>query len=227
MSEETFDNTWPKSTRLNQANRELFVKTVIEDLMPSDDEPRLHKFAEKWGPTVYESIYTPYLEKMKALPKWMFTEQDTFHVDVFKNESPNDPIVKQHNGTVKFQLPKKMFMAAQEYNSYSWQSSGNRLAELPDDHEVIQALKDHYQAEDDWSARGHELRQTLTEVVEDCNTSHQLFRAWPKAVKYAEECFPYVEPAEAKRGGQTSVSSEQLDLTAKLAKTVVGVTAQN
>lgn len=227
MAEETFDNAWPTSTRLNQKNRQLFVTTVLNDLMPDEKKPSTYDFATKWGDTLYHAAYDEYLEQMKALPKWMFVQKDEFHVDVWRGEDPNDPLVKAHNGVLEFQLSSPMLMMKETHSSYSWSGTKNRLAEIPTDHEVVQALKDHYQASDDWDANYKELRTTLEEVTEACNTSHQLFRAWPKAVKYAEECFPYVQPAQAKRGGQTTISADQLDLTAKLAQTTIGTMEQN
>lgn len=222
---ETFDNTWPKSTRLNASNRQKFVDTVVADLMPEENKPDEDTFAHKWAQTVYDTIYGPHLETMKLLPKWMFKKDDDFTVDLFKHEPKSDPIVSSHNGNVTFKLDKEQLMI-REAGRYSW--SSDAAAELPPgDHEFVQAYKTLCQQQEDWRDRFYELRQTLQQVAEACNTSHQLFRAWPKAVKYAETCFPYQEPAEAKRGGQTDISADQLDLTAKLAQTVVGVMEQN
>lgn len=225
MTEETFDNSWPKSTRLNRHNRRQFVDTVLADLMPDEAKPTTEGFAEKWGDNVYELVYGPHLETMQLLPSWMFRSADDFTVDLFKHESRNDPVVKAHSGVVRFKLSKERPLI-RESSRYSWSTDAG--AEMPPgDHEVVRAYKNMCQQTEDWQSKWYELRGTLEEVAEACNTSHQLFRAWPKAVKYAEECFPYVEPTEAKRGGQTSISAEQLDLTAKLAQVTVGVTLEN
>lgn len=221
-----FDNTWPKSVRLNIENRQKFVKAVLEDVMPGDKKPTNRAFAEQWGQKVYDDIYGPLKEQMDALPKWMWTKNDEFNCDVFHHESKTSEW-KNEDGIVEFQLNKNARMV-NESNVYHWnRCSDEVLAILPDDHEVIQAYKDHINATKDWNSQYQELNATLAQVSDACNTSHQLFRAWPKAVKYAQECFPYQEPAEAKRGGQTDISSEQLDLTAKIAQATAGAAVQN
>ena len=163
---------------------------------------------------------------MKLLPSWMFKKSNEFKVDLFKHQSETDPIVKNNRGMVSFKMSKEGLLPHSK-GRYSWDDETKVELSPDSEHEAIQAYKDFCQQDHDWDARQRELRTTLTKVADACNTSHQLFRAWPQAVKYAQECFPYVEPAEAKRGGQTDVSTEQLDLTAKLAQTVVGGVQQN
>lgn len=221
-----FDNTWPKSVRLNKENREKFVKAALGNIMPAEKEPTLANFTQTWGPIVYKAIYDPLEAHMDALPKWFFTEATEFHVDLFKYESKTSPW-KDKDGLIEFDLPSKERMIVEE-NVYSWNRSTQEcIAQIPEGHDVIQEYKDHCQASDDWHTQHKELKDTLVSVSDACNTSHQLFRAWPKAVQFAEECFPYVEPAEAKRGGQTDISTEQLELTAKIAQATAGAQVNN
>lgn len=223
---EVVSNAWPKSIRLNMENRERFVRTVLEDIMPSDKQPCEDAFAKEWGDKLYADIYGPLKEHMDALPKWMWTDGSRFHVDVYKHEPPSSDY-KGRDGVVEFRMTKDRRMINEE-NVYHWNRTGNEvMAVVPEDHEVIQAYKDHCQAGEDWNNQYQELRRTLEKVSNACNTSHQLFRAWPKAVKYAQSCFPYVEPAEAKRGGQTDISADQLNLTAKIAQATAGAVEQN
>ena len=57
MSEETHNHTWPKSTRLNQVNRQKFVDTVVADLMPEENAPnQMRDIGEKYGDSLYEHI---------------------------------------------------------------------------------------------------------------------------------------------------------------------------
>lgn len=223
---DTINNAWPKSIRLNMENRDLFIKTVVADLMPDEKRPSLYNFVREWGDRMYEDIYGPLKAEMDALPQWMFTKKDEFHVNLWAHE-PKNSEWRNKEGQIEFQLSKERRMIV-EKTSYHWNRSGNDvIAPVPEDHEVVQAYKDMKDADADWDANLRELNKTLHEVAYACNTSHQLFRAWPQALKYAQECFPYVEPAEAKRGGQTTISSDQLDLTAKLAQATAGAATQN
>lgn len=223
MPDEKINNTWPKSTRLNQENRERFVRTVVEDLIPLNTRPTTQKFGEKWGDKLYEDIYGPHKETMDLLPSWMFVEAKEFVVDI----KLHAPTLDGESVTFYLSEPKRM---VNEESFYGWRNQDSRdycIPQIPEDHDVIQAWEEHKQANKDWQSKHSELKRTLEQVSDACNTSHQLFRAWPKAVKYAEQCFPYVEPRESKRGGQTDISAEELDLTAKIAQTTVVASQQN
>lgn len=212
-------NTWPKAVRLNQENRDKFIMTVVEDVLPVDKKPCENLFVDKWNTKIYDDIFGPLQEDMKALPNWMFVETNYIPVDMYAHTGKKKAYSQE--GIINFPAPKGAI--AVERCEHSWENHNDDvgLVPIPEGHPAIDDYKQMLQEEVDWGIKRDQLQEQLRTMVYECNTSHQLFRAWPTALKYAEACFPFVQPAEAKRGGATSVSAEELDIGVKLAKTTV------
>jgi hypothetical protein len=187
--------------------------------MPLEQQPSEELFVDHWGSQLYNDIFGPYLEDMKALPTWMFSRDKFFWADLYEHT----PKKKGQSGLLKFPCPKDSLVLE---TSENWcHSDAAALPEIPPDHPAIDAFVQMQREAHDWVIKRRELHNQLNVIVNECNTSHQLFRAWPTALKYAEKCFPYEAPAPAKQGGNTSISAEELDIGIMMAKTTVsGVT---
>ena len=190
----------PRSTRLNQYNRDKFIRRVISDLMPSDKQPDMDDFVKRWKDKVYDLVYGPYKELMDQLPDWFFEEDDdvTVRFRVSSNDTYN----------VTFPQGKRVKIARSGYGYHA------KYPELPDDAEIVQDYKQQRQLMHDWGVKQRELENQIRQLVYSCNTSGQLYAAWPDAEKYAD-CFPYKGP---QRFEGPDVSKEEIDIAIQLSK---------
>lgn len=214
---------WIKSVRLNMGNRDTFIDTVLEDVMPRDSEPGQQTFCDKWANKLYDVIYPADVVKaMKACPKWMFQETDFIYIDFGMNSHNRAQILK-------FEVPAKSLALESENSNhyYSSHSDNVGLPKIPSDHPAKAEWEQLNQQARDWSTKRSSLHTQLHQMAYACNTSHQLYEVWPDALKYAQECFPYEEPKEAVRGGDSLVSAAELNIGIKLAQSSVSAIQEN
>jgi hypothetical protein len=214
---------WPKSVRLNRELRRNFVAAVVADVVPDSTEPTEEAFAERWGPKMYDMIYTPEIQAaMKACPKWMFVSTDYIYVSMGK------PTGKR-SSVLKFKCPIPGSLGIEEEKGDYGYSSHNADVGLPwlnDDHDCVIEYRDVSRQRADWRQKKSSLTSQLEGIVKVCNTTHQLFAAWPGALAYAEKCFPYAPPAPSQKGGVSPISAEELNLGIMFAKTIVNASVQ-
>jgi hypothetical protein len=214
---------WEKSVRLNNGNRANFIRVVIEDIMPDAMEPTIDNFAEKWENTLYDVVYSPETQiAMKACPSWMFHETQYYFVNMDSEKEPN------RGSVLKFKAPRSNCLAP-ERESSDWGSYNADVGcpTIAADHAAAVEYKRIGQQRKDWIAKKNNLQNQLRTVSEDCNTSHQLYEAWPAALNYSTQCFPYTAPAEVQRGGRSSVSAQELDIGVMMAKSNVNEVVEN
>ena len=85
---------------------------------------------------------------------------------------------------------------------------------IPKDHLIHKEYKQFLQDTEDYNTKVRELRSQLVKLVSSCNTSKQLYTAWPEAEKYAH-CFPYKAP---NRHAGATVSGAEMDIGVKISK---------
>lgn len=179
----------PRSTRLNKYNRDVFTRTVLQDLLPDETDAWKETFRKEWEKRIIEHIYGPYKEHIDALPDWMKTKTERIAVmigrDYFYFEMR--PAVPLPTGSRTLQL--KEGAAFEE-----WEHIKNKI--------------------DEYYVKRRELERQLDKLVNSCNTSGQVYKAWPDAIKY-HKCFPYVAP---ERHQGAAVDREEMDLSIKMSK---------
>ena len=195
----------PRSTRLNQANRAKFLNAVLKDTLPPSAKPQLVHFQERWAPKIYDIVFGPYLEIIKQMPPWMLITTDSLRVKM-----PN-----KSKAVLKFQLPHSKTMP------YGYSDSGyyfrQHTAPIPEGNAIVKDYEQHLQNAADYETKKRELIAKVKTLVNTCNTSGQLYKAWPDAVKYAD-CFPYTAP---NRHAGADVSQTEMDLSILMSKAVV------
>ena len=198
----------PRSTRLNGNNRDAFVSAVIEANLPQSKRPTDAQFKSRWDSKIYDIVYGPYIDIMKTLPKWFFAEMKSIRVRFQQG--------KKDLGTLYFDVPKACLVI----NPHSGYSHGIRViteAPIPEDHQITTEFIAHRQAQADFETKRRELSKQTRDLVYSCNTSGQLYKAWPPAVNYAE-CFPYRGP---NRHEGPTVSGTEMDITLKVSKATI------
>lgn len=214
---------WEKSVRLNHGTRSAFVDHVIKDVMPDEQEPTIENFADKWQNTLYDDIYTPEIKAaMKACPSWMFYATGYYFVNMEADKKP------RRGNVLKFKAPRTDCLAPEKEDS-DWGGANENVGipTIPGDHPASIEFVKIEQLRRDWFSKKSNLREQLSTVANDCNTSHQLYEAWPTALNYAKACFPYVAPAEAQRGGHSTVSAQEIDIGVMMAKSNVSPIVEN
>ena len=197
----------PRSTRLNNSLRSAFVRTVMADVMPDTSIPTMEDFQKEHAVMAYEATYGKYKEQIQALPREYTVKTNIIFVSL-------------DGKPVAFIQPNKV-TAFMKYTGSSYDyllhNSDCGLPFLPVEHPITQAYKQRLQEMKDWRLKVTELRNQLTTLVEGCNTSGQLYKAWPTAIKFAG-CFPYVAP---EKGGKPDITGEELDIGLALSQLVV------
>jgi hypothetical protein len=89
----------PRSTRLNQANREKFKRAVMADKLPPEGRPDTSLFQKNWQNKIYDIAYGEHKDLLAKMPDWMVEIEDTIRVSI-----PHQQRVIQ----MSFQLPKKV-----------------------------------------------------------------------------------------------------------------------
>ena len=219
MADMPLNVNWPASVRLNKDLRRRFVKTVMEDVIPDESRPRTEDFISEWNSQMYDIVFKPYLEHLNALPEWAVRQSDSFYLNMLAHE-PKDSPWRHSTGRLRFQTPdgKPKVMSIEDTGYYS--SRENKVPQPPAGHDCIDAYKKLLQQQKDWDVKKQQLERQLETAVEGCNTSHQLFRVWPKAVQYSH-VFPEPEKKEIQRGGNPDVSGAELDIGVSLTKATV------
>jgi len=193
----------PQSTRLNKVNRTKFINVVLEDKIPESSQPSRPDFKNRWEDKIYDIVYGPYIEQMNKLPDWFFSKS--------KHMTVSFSLSKQRSGVMRFDLGQMHKIVLQQ------RYSGDVAAPVPEDHKITQEYNALVQQEDDYRLRRNELQKQLANLVDSCNTSAQLFTAWPEALKY-KECFPYVPRAKFQGA---AVSQHEMEIGTLLAQTTV------
>ena len=214
---------WEKSVRLNMGNRDNFIKTVLEDIMPEDSQPSQETFCEKWKNKLYDVIYpAEVVTAMQACPSWMFQKTNFIYIGFGKDQHGRQSILK-------FEVPANSLALEKENSNHYYSSHADSvgLPQIPDDHPAKLEFDNLNQQTRDWNTKRHSLQTQLHTMAYACNTSHQLYEVWPQALNYAEECFPYTAPKEAVRGGDSIVTAAELNIGISLAKSSVNAIQEN
>jgi hypothetical protein len=199
----------PGSVRLNYTNRELFINTVLAKLMPPHERPTVHNFYRAQRSKVYEYIYGPFKDLMRQLPPWakvmtktitVELDGDVLHFELDKAELAFD------NG--KGNTTKGLFVPICKLDRYD---------------PLAQEFLAQRQQTIDWDTKRMALKKELNKVVKACNTSAQLYLAWPQALDFAS-CFPY---KGSKASVKPKISAAALDMTLKISKSTVGAPDEN
>jgi len=192
----------PRSTRLNKDNKFKFVQAVLEKHLPEEKLPSLNDFRTRWKDKVYDIAYGPFLQQMQALPEYMFERSSSIRILI--------------NGEREyFDLGKKVL--------HAWQSSYSVAALVPDDHLMAQEHKQLQQQIKDYRLQRSKLETQLQKLVNSCNTSGQLYEAWPEAEKFAD-CFPYKAPNKHQCA---KVSATEMQIGLNIAKATVVLPGEN
>lgn len=222
----TVKATWEKSIRLNNRNRDNFVTIVLEEIMPKDDQPTQADFAKRWSDKMYDIIYTSEIvTAMRACPSWMVKITEHIFVNMIPGAQGSGMTV------LAFKCKPGAIAMIREEDGYSWSHYSDGNAGVPTidaDHAACKEFALLDQSSRDWARKKSELRTQLKTVTDDCNTSHQLYEAWPGALKYAKQCFEYMAPTtERKTGGTSSVTAQELEIGIMMSKASVGAISEN
>ena len=202
----------PRSVRLNNTNRNTFVSTVLNTLLSQNSAPKFSDFTRKWSSHIYEYIYGPHKELIEQLPDWMKTK--TEQITVFLGTRQ-----------VVFTLNKPEW-ALEDGQSSMYVGDDKPFTPicfLDDYDELTLEFKAHQQQQTDWNTKRIALKEELTKVVNACNTSSQLYIAWPKALEFSY-LFPYKGSVKIPK---PKISSAALDMTVYITKSTVGSPDQN
>jgi hypothetical protein len=199
----------PRSVRLNYTNRELFINTVLAKLMPPHERPTVQNFYRAQRSKVYEYIYGPFRDLMRQLPPWAKVKTRTITVEL-------------DGDVLHFQLDKEEF-AFDNGKGNTTKGLFVPICKLDRYDPLAQEFLAQRQQTIDWDTKRMALKKELGKVVKACNTSAQLYLAWPQALDFSS-CFPY-------KGSKTTVkpkiSAAALDMTLKISKSTVGSPGEN
>jgi len=215
---------WPKSVRLNQDLRNGFINAVLADVIPESTRPDSDAFVTKWQDQMYDLVYTPEVRAaMAACPSWMFKKTNYIFVSMGAPSGRRAEILK-----FKCLVPGSLAIE-EELNDHGYASHNSDvgLPWLDKEHPAVIEYRDIERQSNDWKTKKHQLASQLNGIAAACNTSHQLFEAWPGALQYAEKCFPQKEAVEPKRGGKTEISAQELNIGIMMAKASVGAVVQS
>lgn len=198
----------PRSTRLNKSNRDDFIKKVVKKYYPPEKRPDINDFKRKWNPKIYDIIFSPYKEQLDALPdSWLASTRK---------------IWATINGTtLEFESPKDIKRPGTGDGGYY--SSTKFVPIVSDEHQISKEYKQHCNDLRDFNAKKNSFESQIRTLAYSCNTSAQLFKAWPEAEHYSE-CFPYVGP---ERHAGAAISKTEIDLGKKLANLKVKLPNEN
>lgn len=198
----------PRSTRLNASNRDKFISMVVEKNLPNSAKPTDQDFKARWKSKVYDIAYGPYLERMAALPSWFFAHTSELRVR-FKTNSYSSGLI--------FTLPKKVMMLNPHHGYGHGETKAETSMPIPEDHAMHTQFVQHRQDQTDFDVKKRELKNKIHKLAYSCNTSGQLYAAWPQATEYSD-CFPYTAPS---RHQGADVSSMEMDISIAVSKTKV------
>lgn len=199
----------PRSIRLNYSNRQLFINTALQTLMPGNTRPTVENFYREQRSRIYDYIYGECKELMAQLPSWATVKTKTITVLLGSEE-------------LHFTLPNEEL--AFENGVFNGNKGAfNPICQLGDFDPLTLEFKAAQQQTIDWDIKRFALKDELTKVVNACNTSAQLYQAWPKSLEFAS-CFPY---KGSKAAPKVKISSAALDMTMNIAKTTVGSPDEN
>jgi len=193
----------PRSIRLNNQNRTAFINQVLDELFPLAKAPNDDTFTELWGDRVYEYLYGPYKEIIEQLPEWAKTKTKRFSAII-------------SGDVLSFSLNKEV-IALENGHSSILRNIFCPVGTIANDSEIAIAYRENKQQHKDWRVKQAALKKELDKVVSACNTSAQLYQAWPKSLEFAY-LFEY---KESKRTVKPKVSSAALDVTLSIAKSTV------
>jgi hypothetical protein len=199
----------PRSVRLNYSNRQTFINTALNKLMPGNTRPTVENFYREKRAVIYDYIYGTCKEYLAQLPSWTTVKTKTITVML-------------GNEILRFTLPNEV-LAFENGVFNSDKNAFNPICKLSEFDPLSQEFAAAKQQTVDWDTKRTALRDELTKVVNACNTSAQLYQAWPKSLEFAQ-CFPY---KGSKAAPKVKVSSAALDMTMSIAKTTVGSPDEN
>ena len=199
----------PQSTRLNMSNREAFVHAVVEKYLPDSAEPHERDFIAKWNDKIYGIVYEQWEPLLKQLPSWMTFMSNSLTVNMRAGERGH---------TLDFKLPAKRIMVPVT-STYDQKF----VPTVPLDHAIKREYDALRQSMHDYNRKQRELTEQFRKLVNSCNTSGQLYAAWPEAVEFAH-CFPYQERTKFQGA---AVSRTEIDLGLALAQTSVTLPEEN
>lgn len=199
----------PRSIRLNYSNRQLFINTALSKLMPRRDRPTVENFYQEKKAMIYDYIYGEYKDLIAQLPDWAKVKTSTITVML-------------GNETLRFKLPKPKY-AFENGKADLLGDAFNPICKLSEFDPLTEEFLAAKQQTVDWDTKRMALKKELRKVVDACNTSAQLYQAWPKSLEFAH-CFPY---KGSKAAPKVKVSSAALDLTMNIAKTTIGKPSEN
>jgi len=200
----------PRSIRLNNVNRNNFIDKVMEATMPNYKRPTQTDFLNSKRNTIYDIVYGEIKEKIEALPDWATVICEGVWVRLNKED-------------VLFPVPIDRKYRAFETGEHYRHDSYLPIRKFDAHEPLTMEYKAHIQKMYDWDTKRRQLKAELTKVVEACNTSSQLYAAWPKALEYAE-CFPY---KGSTRAVPVKVSSAALDITMKITDSEITLPEEN
>jgi hypothetical protein len=198
----------PRSTRLNQFNKDKFTRAVVDATLPDSTRPTENLFKEKWKKKVFDIVYGEYKETIAKMPDWMTEKSSNFRTHM-PNGRGGHSVMIFDTGTIQT-LPK---------GASSGGYGTSVTAPIPENHKMAKDYAQLNQNMEDWNLKKRELLQMLRKLTDSCNTSGQLYAAWPEAVKYSD-CFPYVGP---NRHVRADVSSTEMDLGILMSGAVVSL----
>lgn len=197
----------PRSVRLNYSNRKNFINTAVQTLIPANTRPSLDNFYRAKRDTIYDYIYGPFKDLMRQLPDWAKTKTKVI-------------TVKLEEEVIRFTLAKEEFAfedGTQVVKPFVPICSLDKYDPLTQEYLAFK------QQIIDWDTKRFALKKELEKVVKACNTSSQLYQAWPKSLDFAR-CFPY---KGSKVTPKVRISSAALDITMGIVKSTVGQTEEN
>jgi len=198
-----------KSVRLNFNMRENFKDEVKADAL--GERPSISEWAEQWPRhQVLTSSFGPDLLKtFESLPAWMMKEVESYTIYICKEWN------KGH--AVTFHFESKQRLPTQTGYISTWSSACSIEAPLIKEDSVIgKSFIQLLQRQADWDTKYTALTKQLNELIDPLNTTIQLYKAWPEAIKY-KKVFPYVP----KKKAATTVSAMEMDVGLKMSKITV------
>jgi hypothetical protein len=176
--------------------------------MPDSKQPKLEDFQKAYAVRAHEETYGKYKAELDALPPWMIKMSNCIYVIL---------------GTKRefFLLPKAVKTLYQintnSYDQYVGFNAQVATPELDASHFITIAYEQKKQEIADWGIKKRELRNQLSNVVDACNTSGQLYKAWPKAKEYAH-IFPQ---QQINRAQPPDVTARELDIGIAISQTTI------
>lgn len=201
----------PKSIRLTNDLRDTFINKVVATYYDDNAAPEEIDLTRQESNTLVDRITDPYKEVLGLMPSWAVMQAEELRIRAKKRYDAN------FSFDLDLPLGTKIDWFPDKEGSY-YRQQGAKAQVVYEDHPELQKLYKAKEKRRNWRSARDEFRGMLKKLTYSVNSTRQLYRAWPDAIKF-QDVFPH--PEETGTGDRRSktvpaVSAIEIEMAAKL-----------